>query len=69
MSFGHEKILPGNFLEFVGNGIGMPMQSGNKIFEIWVTRNLVTQRIPGEMLDQYYLFVSVASSGSCPCIR
>ena len=33
MNFGHEKLLLGNFLEFVGNGIGMPLQSGNKVFE------------------------------------
>ena len=32
MNFGHEKMLPLNFPEFVGNGIGMPLQSGNKIF-------------------------------------
>ena len=48
MNFGREKILPGNFLKFIGNGIGMPVKSGNKIFEIWVARNLVTQRIPGK---------------------
>ena len=48
MNFGHEKILPGNFLEFIGNGIGMPVKSGNKIYEIWVAQNTVTQRIPGK---------------------
>ena len=25
MNFSHEKILPWNFLEFIGNGIGMAM--------------------------------------------
>ena len=28
MNFGHEEFLPGNFLQFFGNGIGMPMYSG-----------------------------------------
>ena len=46
MNFGPEKILPGNFLKFIGNGIGMPMKPGNKIFEIWVAQNPVEQRIP-----------------------
>ena len=36
MNFGREKILPGNFLEFVGNGIGITVKSGIKIFETWV---------------------------------
>ena len=40
VNFGHEIILTGNFLEFIGNGIGMPVKSGNKNFEIWVARNL-----------------------------
>ena len=25
VNFSHEKFLPWNFLEFIGNGIGMPM--------------------------------------------
>ena len=33
MNFGRKKILQGNFLKFIGNGIGMPMKSGIKIFE------------------------------------
>ena len=32
MKFSHEKFLLRNFLEFVGNGIGMPMLSGNNSF-------------------------------------
>ena len=36
MNFGRKKILPGNFLKFIGHSIGMPVESGNKIFEIWV---------------------------------
>ena len=48
MNFGREKILLGNFLDFVGNGIGIPVKSGNKIIEIWVARNSVAQRIPGK---------------------
>ena len=47
MNFGREKILPGNFLKFIGNGIGMPVKSGIKIVEIWA-RNSVVQRIPGK---------------------
>ena len=48
MNFGREKILLGSFLKFIGNGIGMTVKSGINIFEIWVTRNSVTQRIPGK---------------------
>ena len=48
MNFGREKILPGNFLKFIVNGIGMPVKSGIKIFKIWVARNSVAQRIPGK---------------------
>ena len=48
MNFGREKILPGNILKFIGNGIGMPVKPGNQIFEIWVARNFVIQRIPGK---------------------
>ena len=48
LNFGREKILLGNFLEFIGNGIGMPVKTRNKIFEIWVARNSVAQRIPGK---------------------
>ena len=48
MNFGHKKSLPGNFLEFVGNGIGMPVKSGFKIFEFWVAGNSVAQRTPGK---------------------
>ena len=33
MNVCHQKFLPRDFLEFIGNGIGMPMNSGNKIFE------------------------------------
>ena len=33
MNFGPEKFLLRDFLEFVGNSIGMPMYSGNKFFE------------------------------------
>ena len=47
MNFGREKILLENFLEFIGNGIGMPEKSGIKIFEIWVAHS-VAQRIPGK---------------------
>ena len=69
MNFGCEKILPGNFLEFIGNGIGMPVKSRNKIFEIWVARNSVAQRILGKCWINNTLFVTMASSGSRPCIR
>ena len=48
MKFRREQILPGNFLKFIGNGIGMPVKSGINIFEIWVARNSVAQRIPGK---------------------
>ena len=65
MNFGHEKILLGNFLKFIGNGIGMPVKSGIKIFEIWVARNSVAQRIPGKC----WINNTMASSGSRPCIR
>ena len=52
VNFGHEKILLWNFLEFIRNSIGMPVKSGIKIFEIWVARNSVTQRIPGKCLGR-----------------
>ena len=47
-------ILLLNYLEFVGNGIGMPMQSGNKIFENSGCLKFSHTENPREMLDQYY---------------
>ena len=68
MNFGREKFLPGNFLKFVGNSIGMPVYSGIKFSKIWVTRNLVAQRIPRKCWINI-TEITVASSGSHPCIQ
>ena len=54
MNFGCEKFLPLNFLEFVGNGIGMPMQSGNNFFENAGHSKFSHTENSREMLDQYY---------------
>ena len=55
MNFGREKVLPGNFLEFVGNSIGMPTLSGNKFFENSGHLKFSRTENSWEMLDQYYL--------------
>ena len=52
MNFGCKKILPLNFLEFVGNSIGMPMLSGNKIFEDSGQLKFCRTENSREMLDQ-----------------
>ena len=54
MNFGHQKFLPLNFLEFVGNGIGMPMQSGFKFFKNLGLSKFGHTENSLEMLDQYY---------------
>ena len=54
MNFSHEKILLLNFLEFVGNSIGMPMESGNKFFENLGHSKFGQIENSQEMLDQYY---------------
>ena len=54
MNFGHEKFLPWNFLEFVGDSIGMPMYPGNKFFENLGHSKFGCTEKPWEMLDQYY---------------
>ena len=69
VNFGCEKILPGNFLEFIGNGIGMPVKSGNKIFKNLGRSKFGRADNSQGMLDQKYLFVTVASSGSPRFIR
>ena len=46
MNFGCEKFLLLNFLEIVGDGIGIPVYPRIKILKTQVTRNSVTQRIP-----------------------
>ena len=68
MNFGHEKFLPLNFLEFVGNGIGMPMYQEIIFLEIRVARNSVAQRIPRKCWINI-TEITVASSGSHPCIQ
>ena len=55
MNFGCGKFLPLNFLGFVGNGIGMPVQSGNKFFENSGCLKFGRTENSREMLDQYYL--------------
>ena len=54
MNFSHEKILLLNFLEFVGNSIGMPMESGNKFFGNSGHSKFGQIENSQEMLDQYY---------------
>ena len=54
MNFGCEKILPLNFLEFVGNSIRMPVSSGNKFFENLGSSKFGHTKNSQEMLDQYY---------------
>ena len=53
MNFGHEKSLPLNFLEFIGNVIGMPVLSGNKLFENLGRSKFGSTENSQEMLDQY----------------
>ena len=53
-NFSHEKFLPLNLLEFVGDGIGMPMYSGNKFFENLGHLKFGRTENSQEMLDQYY---------------
>ena len=66
--FWSQIFIPLNFLEFVGNGIGMPVQSGKIFTKIWVARNLVAQRIPGKCWINITK-ITMASSESCPCIQ
>ena len=54
MNFGPKKFLPLNFLEFVGNGIGMPVYTGIKFFENSGCSKFSHTEISWEMLDQYY---------------
>ena len=54
MNFGHEEFLPGNFLKFVGNGIGMPMYSRNNFFENSGCSKFGRTVNSREMLDHYY---------------
>ena len=55
MNFGRKKILLRDFLEFVGNCIGMPMLSGNKVFGNSGCLKFGCTENSWEMLDQYYL--------------
>ena len=50
-----KNFYPGNFLEFVGNGIGMPVKSGIKFFENPGHSKFGHTENSREMLDQYYL--------------
>ena len=69
MNFSHENFLPLNFLEFVGNSIGMPPCNQEiKFLKIRVARNSVAQRIPAKCWINTTK-ITVASSGSCPCIQ
>ena len=54
MNFGPKNFLLWNFLEFVGDGIGMSMYSGNKIFENLGCSKFGRTENSWEMLDQYY---------------
>ena len=54
MNFGHKKILMRNFLEFVGNGIGMHVYSANTIFKNLGGSKFSRTENSREMLDQYY---------------
>ena len=54
MNFGHKKFLPWDFLEFVGNSIGMPIYSGIKFFENLGRLKFGRTENSQEMLDQYY---------------
>ena len=62
MNFGH-KNLPGKFpIMFIGTGIGMPVYSGNKIFENSNHSKFDTQWIN-------ITEITMARNGSCPCIQ
>ena len=52
MNIGHENFLLCNFLEFVGDGIGMPMFPGNKFFENSGCSKFSCTENSWEMLDQ-----------------
>ena len=54
MNFGHKKFLLLNFLEFVGDGIGMSVYPGNKCFENSGHSKFGHTENSQEMLDQYY---------------
>ena len=50
MNFSHKIFLPWDLLEFIGDGILMPVYPGNKFSKIRVAQNLVAQRIPRSIL-------------------
>ena len=54
MNFSHENFLLWNLLEFVGEGIGMPVYPGNKFFENSGSLKFSCTENSREMLDQYY---------------
>ena len=54
MNFSHEKFLPLNFLEFVGDSIGMPVYAANKFFENLGHSKFGRTENSWEMLDQDY---------------
>ena len=54
MNFSHEKNLLWNLLESVGDGIGMPVYSGNKFVENTGCLKFSRTKNSQEMLDQYY---------------
>ena len=54
MNFGHKKVLPWNFLEFVGDSIGMPVELGNKFFKNLGHLKFGCTENSWGMLDQYY---------------
>ena len=68
LEFWSQKILPRDFLVFVGNGIGIPVLSGIKFSGIQGAQNLVAQRISRKCWINI-TEISVASRGSRPFIR
>ena len=51
VNFGRKKFLPWNLLEFIGDGIRMPMYPGNKFFEISGHSKFGRTENSQEMLD------------------
>ena len=66
--FGCRKFHQEISCTFAGISIGMPVYPGNKFFRNLFTQNLVTQRIPGKCWINN-TEITMASSGSCPCIQ
>ena len=54
VNFGCKNLTGKISCNFIGTAIGMPMYSEIFFLKILVCQNLVAQRIPGKMLDQYY---------------